>query len=178
MEQQIARNKRLTIGLTIFILLVFGGFAAIVGLLSGRLLITPFILGGGLLYLGLIYWRGTKMVLKFHKAKPITKRDDPTLYRLVENLAIQLGIPQPKIYLIPDSAPNAFATGLSPESAVIGVTTGLRQILDKSELEGVLAHEMGHIINYDVRVSLINFGVVGIFCFYCRHSLVVFVGWQ
>lgn len=163
MEQQITRNKRITVGLTFFIFGVFATFAAIVGLLTDQLLITPFVLAGGLIYLGLIYWRGTKMVLRFHKAQPIAKKDDPTLYRLVENLAIRVGIPRPKIYLIPDPAPNAFATGLSPESAVIGVTTGLREMLDKDELEGVLAHEMGHIVNYDVRVSLINFGVVGIF---------------
>lgn len=165
MERQIARNKRVTVGLTFFILVVFVVFAAIVGLLTGRLFFTSLVLIGGLAYLGLIYWRGTKMVLRLHKARLVSKKDDPTLYRLVENLAIQVGIPRPKIYLIPDPAPNAFATGMSPESAVIGVTTGLREIMDKSELEGVLAHEMGHIINYDVRVSLINFGVVGIFAF-------------
>ena len=165
MERQIARNKRITVGLTLFILIVFATFAAVVGLVTGRFLFTSFVLAGGLLYLALIYWRGTKMVLGFHKARPLEKKDDPTLYRLVENLAIRIGIPTPKIYLIPDPAPNAFATGLSPESAVIGVTTGLREIMDKDELEGVLAHEIGHIVNYDVRVSLINFGVVGIFAF-------------
>ena len=76
------------------------------------------------------------MVLGLHKAQPLDKKDDPALYRLVENLAIRIGIPRPKIYLIPDPAPNAFATGLSPESAVIGVTTGLREVMSKNELEG------------------------------------------
>lgn len=165
MERQIARNKRITIGLTLFILGVFAVFAIAIGLLSEKLFFTPIVLAGGLIYLGLIYRRGTKMILGLHKAQPLVKKDDPELYRLVENLAIRVGIPPPKIYLIPDKAPNAFATGLKPESAVIGVTTGLREIMDKDELEGVLAHEMGHIVNYDVRVSLINFGVVGIFAF-------------
>ncbi len=165
MERQITRNKRVTVALTFFILAVFAAFAATVGLLTDQILLTPFVLAGGLIYLALIYWRGTKMILGLHKAQPLDKKDDPVLYRLVENLAIRIGIPRPKIYLIPDPAPNAFATGLSPESAVIGVTTGLRDVMSKNELEGVLAHEMGHIINYDVRVSLINFGVVGIFAF-------------
>ena len=165
MERQITNNKRVTVALTLFVIGVFAAFAVLAGVLSDQFLITPFVLAGGLLYLGLIYWKGTKMILGLHKAKPIEKKDDPTLYRLVENLAIRVGIPQPTIYLIPDPAPNAFATGLNPESAVIGITTGLREIMDKDELEGVLAHEMGHIVNYDVRVSLINFGVVGIFAF-------------
>ena len=163
MERQIARNKRLTIGLTLFVLAIFAIFAAVVGLVSDNFLISPFVLAGGLVYLLFVYRRGTKAILKFHKAQPLKKKDDPTLYRLVENLAIQIGIPRPTVYLISDPAPNAFATGLSPESAVIGITTGLRDKLDKPELEGVLAHEMGHIVNYDIRLSLINFGVVALF---------------
>ena len=163
METRIARNKRLTVILTLLILGMFAGFAAVVGLLSDQLFVSLFVLAFGCLYLGFVYWRGTKTILRFHKAQPLVKKDDPALYRLVENLAIQTGIPRPTIYLIDDPAPNAFATGLSPDSAVIGITTGLREIMDKPELEGVLAHEMGHILNYDIRLSLINFGVVALF---------------
>ncbi len=163
METRIARNKRLTVILTLLTLGMFAAFAAVAGLLSDRLFVSLFVLAFGCLYLGFVYWRGTKTILRFHKAQPLAKKDDPTLYRLVENLAIQTGIPRPTIYLIDDPAPNAFATGLSPDSAVIGITTGLREIMDKPELEGVLAHEMGHIVNYDIRLSLINFGVVALF---------------
>jgi heat shock protein HtpX len=86
--------------------------------------------------------------------------DHPRLWRVVENLSITTGTPMPKIYVISDPAPNAFATGRDPEHAIVAATTGLLEIMDDSELEGVMAHELGHVRNYDIRVSMIVFGLV------------------
>lgn len=99
------------------------------------------------------YWYSDKIVLGIHQAKPVTMQNAPELYRLVENLAITAGLPTPKIYIVPEKAPNAFATGRNPEHSVVAVTEGLLERLDRSELEGVLAHEMSHIGNRDMLVS-------------------------
>ena len=93
-------------------------------------------------------------------AQQIEKRDNPRLYRVVENLSITLGIQMPKVYIINDSAPNAFATGRDPKHAIVAATTGLLDIMDDRELAAVMAHEMGHVQNYDIRVSMIAFGLV------------------
>ena len=93
-------------------------------------------------------------------AQQIQKSDNPRLYRIVENLSITLGMPMPKVYLIDDSAPNAFATGRNPQHAIVAATTGLVDIMDDRELAAVMAHEMGHVQNYDIRVSMIAFGLV------------------
>ena len=93
-------------------------------------------------------------------AQEIEKSDNPRMYRIVENLAITEGLPMPKVYIIDDPAPNAFATGRDPQHALVAATTGLLDIMNDQELEGVLAHEMAHIKNYDIRVSMIAFGLV------------------
>ncbi|MEY3028730.1 MAG: hypothetical protein RL198_127, partial [Actinomycetota bacterium] len=93
-------------------------------------------------------------------AKQISKSDNPRLYRIVENLAISQGLPMPRVYIINDPAPNAFAAGRDPKHAVVAATTGLLEIMDDQELEGVMAHELGHVKNYDIRVSTIVFGLV------------------
>ncbi|MEL0261633.1 MAG: M48 family metallopeptidase [Aquiluna sp.] len=93
-------------------------------------------------------------------AHQIEKRDNPRLWNIVENLSISEGMPMPKVYIINDPAPNAFATGRNPEKAVVAATTGLLDIMDDNELQGVMAHEMGHVKNYDIRVSTIVFGLV------------------
>jgi heat shock protein HtpX len=93
-------------------------------------------------------------------AVPIQKADNPRLWRTVENISIAQGMPMPKVYIIPDDAPNAFATGRNPENAVVAATSGLLAIMDDQELEGVMAHEMGHVKNYDILVSTIVFGLV------------------
>lgn len=97
----------------------------------------------------LSYWYSDKIVLALTKAKPIEKRDNPELYRLVENLCITAGLPLPKIYILNESQPNAFATGRNPEHAVVAVTAGLLNKLERTELEGVIAHELSHIGNRD-----------------------------
>jgi heat shock protein HtpX len=93
-------------------------------------------------------------------AREVTKKEEPRLYRTVENLAITLGAPMPKVYVIDDPAPNAFATGRDPKHAVVAASRGLLDIMNDSELEAVMAHEMGHVKNYDIRVMMIVFGLV------------------
>lgn len=107
------------------------------------------------------YWWSDKLVLAMARAKPVEKKDAPELYRIVENLCITAGLPLPKIYVIGDAAPNAFATGRNPEHAVVAVTRGLLERLEKSELEGVIAHELSHIGNRDMLVSTIVVVLVG-----------------
>lgn len=109
----------------------------------------------------LSYWFSDKIVLKMHHAKPVEFTSHPELYRVLENLTIASGLPMPKFYLINDPAPNAFATGRNPEHAVVCVTTGLLDCLDRSELEGVLAHELSHIGNRDMLVSTVAVVLVG-----------------
>ncbi len=108
------------------------------------------------------YWFSDKIVLKMSSAKEIAFNDNKELYRLVENLCITAGLPKPKIYIINDPSPNAFATGRDPEHAVIAVTKGLLERLDRSELEGVIAHELSHIGNRDILISTIVTVMVGL----------------
>lgn len=108
------------------------------------------------------YWYSDKIVLKMSSAKEIKFEDNKELYRLVENLCITAGLPLPKIYIINDTAPNAFATGRDPEHAVVAVTAGLLQKLERSELEGVIAHELSHIGNRDILLSTIVTVLVGV----------------
>ena len=108
------------------------------------------------------YWFSDKIVLAMSRAKPIAKQDNPELYRIVENLAITAGLPLPKIYIIQDPQPNAFATGRDPKHAVVAATTGLLERLDRSELEGVIAHELSHVGNRDMLISTIAVVLVGI----------------
>ena len=107
------------------------------------------------------YWYSDKIVLRMTKARPVTKETSRELYNVVENLCITAGLPVPKIYIIDERAPNAFATGRDPEHAVVAVTTGLLAKLDRSELEGVLAHELSHIGNRDMLVSTVAVILVG-----------------
>lgn len=108
------------------------------------------------------YFKGDAVALATSGAKQIQKRDLPELYLLVENLTIAEGMPMPKVYVINDPSPNAFATGRDPAHASLAVTTGLIQIMDKLELEGVVAHELAHIKNYDIRTMTVVIVLVGV----------------
>lgn len=108
------------------------------------------------------YWYSDKIVLAMSRAKEIKKSDNPELYRIVENLCITAGLPLPKIFIINEMAPNAFATGRNAEHAVIAVTAGLLQILERSELEGVIAHELSHIGNKDMLLQTVVVVLVGV----------------
>ncbi len=107
------------------------------------------------------YWFSDKIVLSMYKAEPVTNESHPDLYNSVENLAITAGLPMPKVYVIPDLQPNAFATGRNKEHAAVAVTSGLLEILNKTELEGVLAHELAHVGNRDTLISTIVVVLVG-----------------
>ncbi|MBC7074368.1 M48 family metallopeptidase, partial [Candidatus Parcubacteria bacterium] len=109
----------------------------------------------------LSFWYSDKIVLAMTRAKPVEKKDNPELYRIVENLCITAGLPLPKIYIIEDSQPNAFATGRDKNHAVVAVTRGLLETLEKSELEGVIAHELAHIGNKDMLLQTITVTLVG-----------------
>jgi heat shock protein HtpX len=107
------------------------------------------------------YYGGDSLVLSISGAKPIQHDEDPELFNVVEEMAIAAGLPMPRVYLIHDSAPNAFATGRDPQHAVVAITTGLRAKLTRDELQGVIAHEMAHIRNYDIRLMLLMAVLVG-----------------
>ena len=107
------------------------------------------------------YWYSDKIVLSMYRAQPITRDDNLMLWNTVENLAITAGLPMPHVYIIPDAAPNAFATGRNKEHAAVAVTSGLLQILNKTELEGVIAHELSHIGNRDILLSTVVIVLVG-----------------
>lgn len=108
------------------------------------------------------YWYSDKIVLGLSRAKEVEKKDNPELYRLVENLCITAGLPEPKIYIIEESQPNAFATGRDPRHAVIAVTRGLLEKLERKELEGVIAHELSHIGNRDMLLGTVVVILAGI----------------
>ncbi|MBI3408112.1 MAG: M48 family metallopeptidase [Planctomycetes bacterium] len=115
----------------------------------------------------LSYYEGDQLVLAASGAHLITHADDPQLFNVVEEMAISAGVPMPKVYLIDDSAPNAFATGRDPEHASIAVTRGLRAKLNREELQGVIAHEMSHIRNFDIRLMLLLAILVGTIVLLC-----------
>ena len=141
-------------------MLLLGGLAFAWGQASGNgssaFLIIAFVFGYALIQ----YFAASSIAIAISGAIEIQKTDNPRLWRIVENLAISQGMPMPRVYLIQDAAPNAFATGRDPEHAVVAATTGLLDIMTDSELEGVMAHELGHVKNYDIRVSTIVFGLV------------------
>lgn len=161
MYSAIAKNKRNTW----FILIAFVVLLGAIGLLAGWLAgnnwwITAFILVFAAGYATFQYFFADREALALSGATEVTQAEAPRFYRLVENLCITTGTPMPKLYVVEDAAPNAFATGRKPEEAAITVTTGLFELMTDRELEGVLGHELGHIRNYDIRVSLIVFGLV------------------
>lgn len=164
MYSAIADNKRKTVVIMALFVLLIGGLGWLLSQIygEGTPYITIGVLAGAMIYALISYFASTKIALAMNGAKPIAKRDNPRLYRIVENLAITNGMPTPKIYLINDPAPNAFATGRNYDNAVVGVTTGLLDIMTDSEVEGVMAHEMGHVKNYDIRVSLVAFAMVAV----------------
>lgn len=160
MYSAIASNKRNTVIIVTGFVLLLGGLAFWWGQASGNgssaFWIIAFVFG----YAIFQYFVASSLAIAMSGAYPITKQDNPRLWRIVENIAISQGMPMPKVYVIEDPAPNAFATGRDPKRAVVAATTGLMAIMDDNELEGVMAHEMGHVKNYDIRVSTIVFGLV------------------
>lgn len=167
MYSEIAKNKRKTYLIFIVFLVFILGLSWIGGmLLTGDTSFTPVIsIGffiGSIIYALVTYYAGSKMATAVNGAHEIQKKDNPRLYRIVENLAITEGLPMPKVYVMEDPALNAFATGRDPKHAVVCATTGILDALNDQELEGVMAHELGHVKNYDIRVSMFAFGLVSV----------------
>lgn len=161
MYRAIARNKRNTWFILIGFVLILAGIGLLAGWLMGNnWWVTAFVLLFAVGYATFQYFLADRQALAITGAVPVSREEAPRYYRLVENLCIATGTPMPALYVTEDPAPNAFATGRTPETASITVTTGLFEIMTDRELEGVLGHELGHIRNYDIRVSLIVFGLV------------------
>ena len=163
MYQAIARNVRLSwllLGLFVLLILVMGYvFGQIVKQGYGGIAVALVVAAGGALA---SYYYSDRIVLAISGAREVSPDEYPFLHNTVEGLAIAAGLPKPRLYVIPDSAPNAFATGRDPSHAVVAVTTGLLDKLNRLELEGVLAHEMSHIQHYDVRLSTLVVVLVGL----------------
>ena len=160
MYSAISKNKRNTVLIMAVFVALIGVIGIVVGYLNNNYSLSVTILVMAAIYALIQYFAASSLAMAMTGAKEIQKQDAPELWRTVENLAIASGVPMPKVYLINDPAPNAFATGRDPKHAIVGATTGLLEIMDKRELEAVMAHEMSHVQNYDIRVSMIAFGLV------------------
>lgn len=162
MYRAIAANKRNTVFIIALFLIIIAvlGYVATFFIGGDPFTITIGTIIGAGIYTLIQYFAAGSQALAISGAHEIQKSDDPRLYRIVENLSITNGMPMPKVYIINDDAPNAFATGRDPKHAVVAATTGLLAIMEDDELEGVMAHELGHVQNYDIRVSTIVFGLV------------------
>lgn len=162
MYSAISANKRNTV----LIMAAFVGLIAAIGYVVsyyyGDPKITYWVIGIAAFYALAQYYFATSLAVMMTGARQIEKRDNPRFYRIVENLSIATGSLMPKVYIIEDSAPNAFATGRDPQHAIVAATTGLIDMMTDSELEAVMAHEMGHVQNYDIRLSMITFGLVSV----------------
>lgn len=159
MYEQIAANKRKTIFIMLGFVVIIAALAWLYGQYVGEPAVTYIALGGAVLYACFMYYSGGRLSLAVNGAKEIGKRDNPRFWRIVENISITNGTPMPKVYIMDDPAPNAFATGRDPRHSAVCATSGLLQLLNDTELEGVVAHEIGHIRNYDIRVSMIAFAL-------------------
>lgn len=158
---EISRNKTKTALFITFFLVLIIALGYVFAAYTNEPLFLPIAVGISIILSFVSYFYSDKIVLSMSHAKEVKRADDPQLYRTVENLSIAAGLPTPKVYLIEDTAPNAFATGRDPKHAVVAITTGLRSKLTKQELEGVMAHELSHIGNYDIRLSTIIVVLVG-----------------
>lgn len=159
MYKQIAENKRRTVIIMIGFILMIGLIAAAFAFYYQDSWIAVWTVIVAIIYAGIQYFAAGSLATAMSGATEITKKDNPRFYNIVENLSITTGLPMPKVYIINDPAPNAFATGRDPQHAIVAATTGLIDIMNDKELTAVMAHEMSHVKNYDIRVSMIVFGL-------------------
>jgi len=162
MYPAIASNKRRSLFMIVLFIAFVGAMGWLFAAYTGNQLITPYVLIGAVIYAVITYISGSKIALAVNGAQEIKKSDNPRLWRIIENLSITDGLPMPKVFIIEDASPNAFATGQDPNHAAVCATSGLLEIMDDNELQGVFAHELGHVKNYDIRVSLIVFALVAV----------------
>jgi heat shock protein HtpX len=162
MFEQIRANKRRSILLVLAFVVIVALVGALVGYLVGNgpiFTVVALVISGIIAFMS--YWKADKIALAVSRAKPAPPDQYARLHNLVEGLCIAGGLPKPGVYVIDDPAPNAFATGRNPNHAAIAVTTGLLEHMNRVELEGVVAHELSHIRNYDILVSTLAVTMVG-----------------
>ena len=160
MYKQIAENKRRTVYIIIGFVLMVGVIASLFAWAYNDPFIAVWTVIVSIVYAVIQYYAAGSLTMVMTGAKEITKKDNPRFYNIVENLSITTGLPMPKVYIVDDKAPNAFATGRDPKHAAVAATTGLLDIMNDKEVTAVMAHEMSHVKNYDIRVSMIVFGLV------------------
>lgn len=160
MYSSVAANKRNTVVImAVFVGVVVAlGYAISVFYGYGATAL-PWIVGAALVYALIQYFAASRLAMAMSGAREIQKTDNPRLWRIVENLSITDGLPMPRVFIIDDPAPNAMATGRKPNDAMVAATSGILDIMDDREMTAVMAHEMGHVKNYDIRVSMIAFGL-------------------
>ena len=159
MYKQIAENKRRTAIIIIAFVVMIGLIAVAFAAAYQDPWIAVWTIVIAMIYAAIQYFAAGSIATAMTGAREIVKKDNPRLYNIVENLSITTGLPMPKVYVIDDPAPNAFATGRDPQHAIVAATTGLMDIMNDKELTAVMAHEMSHVKNYDIRVSMIVFGL-------------------
>ncbi|MDR1032410.1 MAG: M48 family metallopeptidase [Candidatus Nomurabacteria bacterium] len=160
MYKAVSANKRNTVILMMVFAAVIGGVGWIFAFIYSDMSIFAWTLGIAVFYALIQYFAAGNIAVAMTGAQKIEKQNCPRLWHAVETISISTGLPMPEVYLIDDLAPNAFATGRDPKHAVIAATTGLVDTMDDNELMAVMAHEMSHVQNYDIRVSMIVFGLV------------------
>ncbi|AMM20228.1 protease [Frondihabitans sp. PAMC 28766] len=160
MYSAISRNKVNTVLIVLVFLIIIGALGFAASAIWGNPSIGFTVLVIAALYALVQYFFASRQAIAMSHGVRIDASTEPRLWRTVENLSITMGVPMPEVYVVQDPAPNAFATGRDPNHAVVAATTGLLAIMDDTELQGVMAHEMGHVKNYDIRVSTIVFGLV------------------
>lgn len=172
MYKEIARNKRKTWLLMLFFVLFIGAIGGAFAYMYNDYWILVWVLTLTLVYTAFQYFMSGNVAVSMSGAKEIQKKDNPRFYNIVENLAIQEGLPMPKVYIMNDASPNAFAAGRDPKHAVVAATTGLLDLMDDREVRAVMAHEIAHVKNYDIRLSTIVFGLVSVV------GIISEIGWR
>lgn len=172
MYKNIAANKRNTVLIMMGFVILIAAIGAAFAYAYNDWTIAIEILVIATVYALFQYFAASKLAVAMTGARKIEKKDNPRLYNTVENLTLTAGLPMPEVYIIDDPAPNAFASGRDPNHALVCATTGLLDIMDDKELTAVMAHEVSHVKNYDIRVSTIVFGLV------CLIGFIADIGWR
>lgn len=160
MYRAIRRNKVNSVLIIVLFLAIIGGLGWLAAAIYNSWAIVVWVVVFAVGYALIQYFAAGRQAIAMSGAQRVFESDNPRLYRIVENLCITTGTPMPEVYIVNDPAPNAFATGRDPQHAKVAATIGLLDIMTDAELEGVMAHELGHVRNYDIRVSMIVYGLV------------------
>ncbi len=172
MYKNIAANKRNTVFIMIGFVLLVAAIGVLFAYVYDDWMIAAWVMAAAAIYAIIQYFAASRIAVAMTGAKKVEKKNNSRLYNVVENLAITAGLPMPEVYIIEDKAPNAFASGRDPEHSLVCATTGLLDVMDDKELTAVMAHEMSHVKNYDIRVSTIVFGLV------CMIGFIADIGWR